>query len=44
MSVCFPRLKRFQLLCSLLPSLSLFSFWDPFNVNVSMLDVVLEVS
>ena len=23
--------------------LSLFSFWDPYNTNVSMLDVVSEV-
>ena len=26
------------------PFLSLFSFWDPYNVNISVFDVVLEVS
>ena len=29
---------------SLCPFLSLFFFWDPYSANVSMLDVVPEVS
>ena len=47
MSVYFPRLGMFAAMISsnIFPAfLSFFSFWDPCNANVSMLDVVTEVS
>lgn len=43
MSVSFPRLGSFQLLfleSYFFPFLYLFSFWDLYNGNVSMFDVV----
>ena len=51
MPVFVPRLGRFaafissnKLSAPFSPSLSLFSFWAPYNSNVSMLDVLTEVS
>ena len=48
MSVSFPRLVSFRLLCLyiyvLSVVLSFFFFRDPCNVNISVLDVVPEVS
>ena len=48
MSVSFPRLGKFPTIMSsnmfsVLPPTPT-PFWDPYNVNVSMLYVVLEVS
>ena len=45
--VAFPRLGKFSAVMSsdmLSAPFFLFSFWDPYNVNASMLDVVLKVS
>ena len=48
MSVSFPSFGKFSAIISSnmfsAPFLSLFSFWDSYNANVSMLDVVSEVS
>ena len=46
LKVCFPFLCEGNFPCYVcpFPSLSLSSFWDPYNANVSTLDVVLEVS
>ena len=48
MSVAFPRLGSFQLLCLCIYVLSFvlsfLCFWDPCNVHISVLDVVPEVS
>ena len=46
-AISFPMLGKFSTLISQIFShsfLSLFSFWDPYNVNVCAFNVVLEVS
>lgn len=46
-SVSFPRLEKFSVIMSsnmFSVPYSLFSFWDPYEVNVSTFDVVLEIA
>ena len=45
-TVTFPMLRKFSAIISssIFVALSLFSFWDPYNVNVSVFDVVPDIS
>jgi len=46
MSAFFPRLGKFSanLFSNILSASLSILFWDPYNVNVSLLDAVLDVS